>query len=356
MRIYYFWDEQITSAGHVVAAFLLFGFLLVFAPGFLALKWTEGFLAWLLLLSVLFRGKKPKNQILRVEVPTCIEGDSVQMNCKLERPLSRSERIVSFRMDASILRLDGGKICPQRRGAFALSKVALVRSNPAGLSNRVVAYRETVELLVAPRFPELKSFGFLAEGVSGAKFERVFRPELFRGNEFAGIREYREGDSLRDLHARAFAKFGRPFTKEYAAESGGGIVLVLDVSALRTCEKMCVESAIRICGSVAFWLIGRNALGSFWIGDRNIRLDSGRSLRKAVLEALAGIPPALPFSKKASAPTEKKFAADESVLRISVREGLPGTFDKQIVVSESAQNFRSDDTTKFVPNETVERL
>lgn len=356
MRIYYFWDERITPAGHVVAAFLLFGFLLVFIPGFSALKWAEGFLAWLLLASVIFRGCRPKNQILRVEIPTCIEGDLVQMNCLLEKPLQNSERIVSFRMDTSIRRLEGGKILPQRRGAFELSKVSLVRSNAVGLSNSIRACGSAVELLVAPRFPELKSFGFLTEGVSGAKFERIFHPELFRGNEFVGVREYREGDSLRDLHAKAFAKYGRPFTKEYAAESGGGIILVLDVSATCTREKMCIETAIRICGSVAFWLIGKNCLGGFYIGDQIVRLDFDRSAYKIVLEALAKIPQVTPFKKDGPLPAEKKFAADESVLRISVREGLPGTFDKQIVVSESAENSRSDDVTKFIPNETVERL
>jgi hypothetical protein len=108
---------------------------------------------------------------------------------------------------------------------------------------------------------------------------------------FVGVREYREGDALRDLHHKAFARYGKPFTKEFETERGAGAILVLDVTARNLREKSSVEMLIRLAAGIGLWLLERNALGRFFIGDDEIPLvhaDGGESL----LEALARIPAA----------------------------------------------------------------
>jgi hypothetical protein len=109
--------------------------------------------------------------------------------------------------------------------------------------------------------------------------------------DFVGVREYREGDSLRDLHHKAFARYGKPFTKEFETERGAGAILVLDVTARSLREKSSVEMLIRLAAGVGLWLLERKALGRFFIGDDEIALVQGDS-GVSFLEALARIPAA----------------------------------------------------------------
>ncbi|MBS7391193.1 MAG: DUF58 domain-containing protein, partial [Fibrobacter sp.] len=144
--------------------------------------------------------------------------------------------------------------------------------------------------MVLPKIQNIGQFRVLTLGFSGAMFVRLLRPENSRSMEFIGVREYREGDSLRDLHHKAFARYGRPFTKEFATEVGGGVTLLLDVSAKHFREKMCVEYAIRLFGSIAFWLLERNLLGRVFIGNEEVRLDNAKNAQEKILAVLARVP------------------------------------------------------------------
>ena len=120
-------------------------------------------------------------------------------------------------------------------------------------------------------------------------FAPLLMPSLTRGMNFVGVREYREGDSLRDLHHKAFARYGKPFTKEFETERGAGAILVLDVTARSLREKSSVEMLIRLAAGVGLWLLERKALGRFFIGDDEIALVEGDG-GVSFLEALARIP------------------------------------------------------------------
>ena len=124
-------------------------------------------------------------------------------------------------------------------------------------------------------------------------------PSLTRGMDFVGVREYREGDSLRDLHHKAFARYGKPFTKEFETERGAGAILVLDVTSRSLRDKSSVEMLIRLAAGVGLWLLERKALGRFFIGDDEIALVEGDG-GVSFLEALARIPGASWLETRAS--------------------------------------------------------
>jgi len=347
MRLYYFWDEAVTPAGHVLCALILFGFLFMFVPGFTVLKGVEGaFFVWILL-SLIGR-RKTKIRIVHVDVPMAYEGEPVQISATFDRPLPRSTFLESFRMDPCIERLGGGILKPQRRGVFPLSKIALVEKHPLGFLQKLRPYEGKAELLVAPKIKKLSQFRFMTEGASGAKFERLLRPENSRGMEFIGVREYREGDSLRDLHYKAFARYGKPFTKEYAAEVGGGVTLLLDASTKNFREKMCVESAIRLFGSIAFYLLERNLLGRIFIGNEEVRFQDGKNAHKEILAALARVP----YANLHTTCTLEKWNvlpdAEIPVLCVSVHEVSWPAVDKQIVVVQREKKSVTDDSIRYV--------
>lgn len=346
MRIYFFWCEAFTPAGHVAASFLLFGSFFLFAPGFFALKVIELFFTVALILALSSR-RRPKNRFLRVDVPLGVEGEPLRISAAFESPPQKSAALESFRMDSSIESLGNGEILPHKRGVFPLSGISLAAPHPSGLSYGLLRYGKTEELLVAPKIRPLKSFPFLTSGERGAAFERLFLSRQGRGTEFVGIREYRDGDSPRDMHAKASARFGRPFTKEFAVESGGGVTLLLDVSASRVREKMCVEAAIRLCGSVAFWLLDRGILGRFFIGGGEVRLGTSDDKRR-ILESLARIPRAKIRQSSEWGDWEIRSDAENPVLSVSVRK-VPFPAEKQIVVVDGRGNFPCGDAVKYVP-------
>ncbi len=345
MRVYFFWSEVFSPAGHVVCALLLFGAFFLFAPGFFPLKCLELFFTVSLILALLSR-RKPKNRILRIEIPLGTEGEPLRLSAIFERPLKEGVCWESFRMDSSLESLGNGTILPHRRGVFHLPGISLVERHPSGLVQRLNPYGKTVELVVAPKISRLKSFSFLTAGKSGARFERCLRPENCRGREFFGVREYRDGDSLRDLHYRAFARYGRPFTKEYEKESGGGIVLLLDVSATHLYEKMCVETAIRLCGSIAYWLLERGALSRFFIGDKEIPFKAPFAQRD-ILKVLAQIPRAEIWNHYELDAWNAVPAEDSPILSVSLRR-VPWKVDKQIVVVDKTHSAVDEDDVKFV--------
>ena len=142
------------------------------------------------------------------------------------------------------------------------------------------------------------------------------------------------------MHHKAFARYGKPFAKEFAFERGRGIVLLLDIACEKLADKARVENAVRLCAGVVEWLASRSLLGRFFIGNREITQTKNSPL-ESVMDALARAPyPELgkEFPKPERwAPAARPMAP---VLSISV---LPLTSDlitKQIIVAE--ENAESD--------------
>lgn len=308
MRMYYLWQEGFTQVGHAAAALLIFSMFAGAVPGFWA-AWVFCGLDFMYLLalvpSLFMTARKSKFKADGIAVQNIYEGGvaNVSLHVTAVDDLN-AVSLGCFRMDPSlkcveselvrIVACDSAelicKIQTKKRGAFEIPKVAVILPEING-ALRYAANAGKAELLVFPRPLRVSAFPFLISGASGSVFAPLLMPSLTRGMNFVGVREYREGDALRDLHHKAFARYGKPFTKEFETERGAGAILVLDVTARNLREKSSVEMLIRLAAGIGLWLLERNALGRFFIGDDEISLvqaDGGESF----LEALARIPSA----------------------------------------------------------------
>lgn len=294
--------------GHAAAALMMFSMFAGVVPGFWA-AWVFcglDFMYFLALVPSLFMtARKSKYKASDIAVRNVYEGETatVRLHVYAEDKLN-AVSLGCFRMDSSlkcveselVLVAAGGsaeltcKIQTKKRGSFEIPKVAVILPEICG-ALRYAAKAGKAELLVFPRPLRVSAFPFLISGASGVVFAPLLMPSLTRGMNFVGVREYREGDALRDLHHKAFARYGKPFTKEFETERGAGAILVLDVTARNLREKSSVEMLIRLAAGIGLWLLERKALGRFFIGDDEISLvqaDHGESF----LEALARIPAA----------------------------------------------------------------
>lgn len=294
--------------GHAASALMMFSMFAGAVPGFWA-AWVFcglDFMYFLALVPCLFMtARKSKFKAGDISVRNVYEGETatVDLHVTAEDKLN-AVSLGCFRMDPSLkceestlVAIAAGemakltcKIQTKKRGAFEIPKVSVIIPEING-ALRYAANAGKAELLVFPRPVRVGSFPFLTSGASGAVFAPLLMPSLTRGMDFVGVREYREGDSLRDLHHKAFARYGKPFTKEFETERGAGAILVLDVTARSLREKSSVEMLIRLAAGVGLWLLERKALGRFFIGDDEMALVQGDG-GVSFLEALARIPAA----------------------------------------------------------------
>ena len=342
--------------GHAAAALMMFSMFAGVVPGFWA-AWVFcglDFMYFLALVPSLFMtARKSKFKASDIAVRNVYEGETatVRLHVYAEDKLN-AVSLGCFRMDSSLKCVESElamiakgesaklscKMQTKKRGAFEIPKVAVILPEICG-ALRYAAKAGKAELLVFPRPLRVSAFPFLISGASGVVFAPLLMPSLTRGMNFVGVREYREGDALRDLHHKAFARYGKPFTKEFETERGAGAILVLDVTARNLREKFSVEMLIRLAAGIGLWLLERKALGRFFIGDDEISLvqaDHGESF----LEALARIPPASFLKTRgrgaASENAPKRWSPAARPLGPVLRVGLFATNDplvhKQVVL------------------------
>lgn len=292
--------------GHAAAALLIFSMFAGAVPGFWA-AWVFCGLDFMYLLalvpSLFMTARKSKFKADGIAVQNIYEGgvanvslhvttvddlNAVSLGCFRMDPLLKCEESALVAIAAGETAKLTCKIQTKKRGAFEIPKVSVIIPEING-ALRYAANAGKAELLVFPRPLRVSAFPFLISGASGSVFAPLLMPSLTRGMNFVGVREYREGDALRDLHHKAFARYGKPFTKEFETERGAGAILVLDVTARSLREKSAVEMLIRLAAGVGLWLLERKALGRFFIGDDEIALVEGDG-GVSFLEALARIP------------------------------------------------------------------
>ena len=189
-----------------------------------------------------------------------------------------------------------------RRGVYELGPAEVRVRDPFGLLRFVRRFSERTEVVVYPRVHDLRDFpirgGNVEVGSRGARGRR--------GDEFAGLREYRRGDDRRYIHWKNLARTGELYVKEFAVEAPRRYSVALDLrrEGLRAPEAE-VEDAVSAAASVLtrlaherlpFRLVCADGAGSatpfgsdeacYWRAMRLLataRTDGARRLGQAVL-------------------------------------------------------------------------
>jgi len=363
MRLYYLWQECFTPVGHAAAALLLFSMFAGAVPGFWAAWIFCGldFMYFLALVPCLFMtARKSRFKSQDIIVKNVFEGERAVVSLHVTAiDKLNAASLGCFRMDPS-LTCEESKLSliaagntaemecfiqTKKRGAFEIPKVAVVLPEING-ALRYAAKVGKAELLVFPRPVKVGAFPFLTYGASGTVFIPLLMPSFARGRDFVGVREYREGDSLRDLHHKAFARYGKPFTKEFETERGAGVILVLDVTTRNLREKSMLEMLIRLAAGIGFWLMEHDAFGRFFIGDDEVALVHGDG-GQCFMEALARIPSASLLSvvnaSNRSRNTQKPWSPAARPLGPVLRLGL-FAMDDSLIHKHIVLENRSDAT------------
>src|SRR5918997_156969 len=102
-----------------------------------------------------------------------------------------------------------------RRGIYELGPAEVGATDPFGLLRFARRFEERTEVVVYPEVHELPGFPLRGGNVDvGARGTRGRR-----GDEFAGLREYRRGDDRRHIHWKSVARTGELYVKEFAVEA-----------------------------------------------------------------------------------------------------------------------------------------
>jgi uncharacterized protein (DUF58 family) len=119
-------------------------------------------------------------------------------------------------------------VTPTQRGRFDFGDVELQRLSPLGLwwRNLYINRQQTVH--VYPNFAAVTKYILLATMARLPQMGIRKRRRRGEGSEFHQLREFREGDSLRQVDWRATARHGKLISKEYQDERDQNIVLLLD--------------------------------------------------------------------------------------------------------------------------------
>jgi uncharacterized protein (DUF58 family) len=144
----------------------------------------------------------------------------------------------------------------------------------------------------SPRFVVVPKFAVVTSVRLPAALPRAqgkLRPSNVAGDaEFAGVRPYRVGDSLRHVHARTWIRTGKPHIKTFLAERNDrlGLVVLCDGDAVSEDTK---EATLMLAAGVARTLFETNAgIERFVLGAEVMAIphSGGRGGLDAVMDRL----------------------------------------------------------------------
>jgi uncharacterized protein (DUF58 family) len=189
------------------------------------------------------------------------------------------------------------QMAADERGRYVVPGLGVSGTDPLGLlATRRSERHPTQTVLAYPRY-------FFMEDLRlpvGRRYQPGGIPlasSLGDSNEFVGTREYREGDPLRKIHWRSWARRGAPVVKEYQEEYFSRIALVLDTylpRRARAVEKRGFEAGVSVVASIAdHFSRTEEVVDIFAAGPNVFRVSAGRSLAylQNVLDVLACIEP-----------------------------------------------------------------
>ncbi len=188
------------------------------------------------------------------------------------------------------------ELTPSRRGKYVLPGPRLRATDPLGLMTTAAVALPDQALLVYPRFYAMEDLAIPL----GRRYQPGGIPlSSSTGDsvEFVGTRDYREGDPIRNIHWRSWARRGAPVVKEYQEEYFSRIAIILDTflpAKPAPADLAGFEGAISVVASIAD-LFSRSeyVVDILAAGPDIYEVSAGRSLAylENILDVLACIEP-----------------------------------------------------------------
>ncbi|MBK1817910.1 DUF58 domain-containing protein [Luteolibacter yonseiensis] len=185
------------------------------------------------------------------------------------------------------------ELTPLRRGVIRFNDLRVLLPDPFGLFQRCRRVKApTATLTVLPRrfpLPPIELPGGAAFKISGEANTNT----IGTSGEFVGLRDYRPGDPLRQIHWKSWARTGRPIVKELEDTFYPRYGLIVDtLSTDRTDQQF--EEVISVAASFAAAIdTNESLLDLMFIKNEAHLVTAGRGVERAekLLEVLAGVSP-----------------------------------------------------------------
>jgi uncharacterized protein (DUF58 family) len=174
------------------------------------------------------------------------------------------------------------------RGMHDLEAFTVAIVAPLGLACGPRLEGDGVKVCVVPRIADVRRLP-LAIGTKHQPGGVALASKAGESMDLLGVRPYRPGDAVRDLHARTWARTGVPAVREYQQEYFTRVGVVLDTG---TRDPDLLEAAIELAAGVTAHLArGEALIDVLVVGDTVHELTLGRSLGRLdqALELLAAV-------------------------------------------------------------------
>ncbi|RTE66420.1 DUF58 domain-containing protein [Amphritea opalescens] len=120
------------------------------------------------------------------------------------------------------------RLKPDRRGDGEFTGIDLVSVSPLGLWQRKQCLPLSDRVKVYPNFRAVSQFTLLATDHQLSQLGIKHRLRRGEGNDFLQLREYRAGDSLRQIDWKATSRYHKLISREYQDERDQQILFMLD--------------------------------------------------------------------------------------------------------------------------------
>ena len=199
----------------------------------------------------------------------------------------------------------------KRRGYYQIRGVRQETWFPFGVWRDLYLHRQPHTLLVYPRFSPLTNLDMPV----GRRYQPggvALSSHIGDSTEFLGVRDFRPGDSIRNIHWKSWGRVGQPVVKEFQEEFFCKIALVLDTFLPQGSGETYrddFESILSMAASIAdHFSQTEYIVDLFAAGPDLYTLEAGRNLAHLdnVLDVLACLEPSFeePFERVAPVLTE----------------------------------------------------
>lgn len=182
-------------------------------------------------------------------------------------------------------------LTPLRRGVIAMDDMRVLLPDPFGFFQKckpvVSAHARLVVLPKRYRLPSIIMPGSSAFRIGGEETSNA----IGNSGEFVGLREYRPGDPLRQIHWKSWAHTGRPMIKELEDTFYPRYALILDTFP-GSPDGNIFEEMVSVAASFIVGLEhSESLLDLMFIAGEAHTVTAGRGMERAdkLLEVLAGV-------------------------------------------------------------------
>ncbi len=142
--------------------------------------------------------------------------------------------------------------------------------DPIGLSSKSWDFEEVMNVVALPPMEDLSRTKLRPKYTRGW-LGNIKSAQMGVGSEFFSVREYSQGDEMRDINWKATARYLDPKTNAFEAEKSGDVIIILDAfhdSNVGVFEDHILKHSVRAATSLASDIISdRNRVGLLVIGN-----------------------------------------------------------------------------------------